>query len=208
MLSILRMLFVALLCVGAGSAYAQQPPNMPRPVSAAEVLPRLCQQQCLTGRRLCAPGEAALSPDCLTRRLVCRSTCGTCLTKLSATICAKEGTPDEACFSAYGQCTKEETAAGLRNRTLISLTGGDGLTKDTAVIIKGARGSLEGVGAEVLWAFNTHSDWRKQGQALVRDAGRVYDRIKYTTPDGTAEAWFDITDFFGKMDLPVEPKKQ
>ena len=130
------------------------------------------------------------------------------MTKLSTTICAKEGTPDEACFSAYGQCTKEETAAGLRNRTLISLTGGDGLTKDTAVIIKGARGSLEGVGAEVLWAYSTHPDWRKHGQALVRDAGRVYDRIKYTTPDGTAEAWFDITDFFGKMDLPVEPKKQ
>lgn len=42
-------------------------------------------------------------------------------------------------------------------------------------------------------------DWTLQGQALVENKGRYYDRIEIKLSDGSQRTfYFDITDFYGK----------
>jgi hypothetical protein len=78
--------------------------------------------------------------------------------------------------------------------------GGDGSSIEKAVIIKNAKNESEGVDAESKWIHKVHRGWRKGRQALLMQDGKSYDRIEYTTPDGTKKTiFFDITEFFGKF---------
>ena len=71
---------------------------------------------------------------------------------------------------------------------------------ETAIVIRGAKGSIEGIVAESLWVAKRHPDWRKDSQALLNNGGKVYDRIGYLTAAGERKTlFFDITDFFGKL---------
>ena len=81
----------------------------------------------------------------------------------------------------------------------ITFEGGDGSSIEQAVVIKGAKGEMEGVEAESKWVKKMHQDWTKGGQALMSKDGKSYDKIEYTTAKGeTKTLYFDITDFFGK----------
>ena len=77
--------------------------------------------------------------------------------------------------------------------------GGDGSSKEKAVVIKGAPNTAAGVRAESDWIRKNHPGWKKREQSLMSDGNRYYDRIEYTTPQGeTKTIYFDITYFFGK----------
>ncbi len=77
--------------------------------------------------------------------------------------------------------------------------GGDGSSMENAVVIKNAKNSMEGIGAESQWIRQVHPGWKKGNQALISRDARHYDRIQYTTPSGeTKTIYFDITEFFGK----------
>ena len=78
--------------------------------------------------------------------------------------------------------------------------GGDGTTIEKAVIIKNAKGEMEGIEAESKWIRKIHPGWIKGIQALLNEKGKFYDRIEYKTPPSgeTKVIFFDITDFFGK----------
>ncbi len=82
----------------------------------------------------------------------------------------------------------------------ITFEGGDGSSIETAVVIKGAKDTEEGIEAEAKWVRKVHRNWTKGTQALLDQNGRKYDRIEYSTPEGgTKTIYFDITDFFGKF---------
>lgn len=81
----------------------------------------------------------------------------------------------------------------------ITFEGGDGSSFEEAVVIKGAKDTMEGIEAESKWIEKKHRGWEKGDQALVSKNGKHYDRIEYSTPkDGKKTIFFDITDFYGK----------
>lgn len=80
----------------------------------------------------------------------------------------------------------------------ITFAGGDGSTVEKAVIIKGAT-EMTGVHAEYEWLAKHFPGAKPGEQALISNQGRSYDLLHFKTPDGKShEAYFDITDFFGK----------
>ena len=92
-------------------------------------------------------------------------------------------------------------AALLLGCRMVPLTysGGDGSSKEQAVIIRGARDTQAGIAAENAWIRQRYPGSQKTMQALETAGGKQYDVIKFTTADGqTRIIYFDITDFFGK----------
>ena len=123
--------------------------------------------------------------------------CQACVPAFGSCMAGFDTTP-KACGQPFIACLKPRFAA-LKDKKPISFSGGDSATKAQAVVIVCARTEPEGIVSENLWVFRTHPTWRKQDQALLNDAGKVYDRIGYEAPDGKHDAWFDIMGFFGKM---------
>jgi len=104
--------------------------------------------------------------------------------------------------NAEKKATKKTTSK--KNKIIkighLRFEGGDGSSMEKAVIVKNAKNEMEGIDAEAKWIHKLHRRWRKGNQALMRKDGKSYDRIEYTTPDGTKKIiFFDITDFFGKF---------
>jgi hypothetical protein len=81
----------------------------------------------------------------------------------------------------------------------ITFAGGDGKTTETAIIILGATGEQDGVASEYEWLARNRPDAKMKSQALINDAGRVYDLLVVTTGGKDEEIYFDITAFFGKF---------
>ena len=83
--------------------------------------------------------------------------------------------------------------------TGVEYSGGDGSSREDAVIIKAPDNSA-GVKAEYAWIRKNHPTWRVLQQSLVNgEDGKIYDQLDYSVPDGEDGAiYFDITDFFGK----------
>lgn len=105
----------------------------------------------------------------------------------------------QQCLQEFATC-RRESAKPYDTRPLITFSGGDGSTIEAAIVITGAKGSIEGIVAEALWVAKRHPDWRKDSQALLNNSGKVYDRIGYVTAAGERKTlFFDITDFFGKL---------
>ena len=103
------------------------------------------------------------------------------------------------CENDFATC-HQKSAATARDTTrpLITFDGGDGDAPERAVIIKGARNGREGITAEAVWVAKNHPAWRKDRQSLIAGT-KSYDRIEYVTPEGRRTIYFDITDFFGKL---------
>lgn len=98
-----------------------------------------------------------------------------------------------------GAPTRVAPVSGRQTTTGIVYEGGDGSSKEKAVVIKGTPNNAAGVRAESDWIRRNHPEWRKGRQSLMSDETRSYDRIEYTTPQGEIKTiYFDITDFFGK----------
>lgn len=80
----------------------------------------------------------------------------------------------------------------------ISYEGGDGHSAESAVIVRGAEDSMEGISAEYKWLEREHPGATLRMQSLREQGGRMYDVLEIETSDGASqEIWFDISDFFG-----------
>jgi hypothetical protein len=97
-----------------------------------------------------------------------------------------------ACATSSGRSTEAPSKA-------IKYEGGDGLTCESRVIIKGATGSRQGVAAEYDWLRTKYPGHQVQGQSLSKCAGKPADVLEITTAEGKSLAlYFDISDFFGR----------
>ncbi len=102
-------------------------------------------------------------------------------------------------FEAQAQAQKEEAA-----RPKITLSGGPGDTMATAIVIKGAKSSQDGIPAEYYFLEKKYGkmqvDWKLSRQSLMHQDGKHYDLMQIELKDGTKkEVYFDITEFFGKF---------
>ncbi|GLQ98857.1 hypothetical protein [Dyella mobilis] len=75
----------------------------------------------------------------------------------------------------------------------------DGSSITNAIPIR-APNEQTGVKAEYHWIAEHFPGYKRGGQALLNQNGRVYDSIEIITASGERrKVFFDITDFFGKM---------
>ena len=79
----------------------------------------------------------------------------------------------------------------------------NGLTKEEAVIILGAKDETEGVDAEYSWLEQNYGkaevDWEMIDQELMDEGDRQFDLLKIKFKNSAFKTfWFDITDFYGK----------
>ena len=88
---------------------------------------------------------------------------------------------------------------------MIIITGGDGSSEQTAIVIRNAKTTKDGVNAEyeiVAKYFGVEDiDWKLVDQSFIQNEinGKCFDILKIEDQDGQRYAiWFDITDFFGK----------
>ena len=88
---------------------------------------------------------------------------------------------------------------------MIIITGGDGSSEETAIVIRNAKNTEDGVNAEyelVAKYFGVENiDWRLVEQFLISSdaAERYYDILRIENRAGKQyEIYFDITDFCGK----------
>jgi len=81
----------------------------------------------------------------------------------------------------------------------VTFAGGDGLSCETRVVIRGAAGEMEGIAAEHAWLRAKYPGSKLRLQALTKCAEQPADQMSITTADGRAvDVYFDISDFFGK----------
>ncbi len=102
-------------------------------------------------------------------------------------------------FEARAQAPKEDPA-----RPKITLSGGPGDTMATAIVIKGAKSSQDGIPAEYYFLEKKYDkmqvDWKLSRQSLMHQGGKHYDRMQIELKDGAKkDAYSAITDFFGKF---------
>ena len=88
---------------------------------------------------------------------------------------------------------------------MIIITGGDGSSEQTTIVIRNAKTTKDGVNAEyeiVAKYFGIEDiDWRLVEQYLITndDTERCYDILHIEDRDGKQYTiWFDITSFYGK----------
>jgi hypothetical protein len=82
----------------------------------------------------------------------------------------------------------------------VKYEGGDGSSMEKAIIIKGAKGSEAGIGAEYAWLAKKYPGYKTREQALLGDKKKKYDMISITTGEcKQVEVYFDISEFFGKF---------
>lgn len=81
----------------------------------------------------------------------------------------------------------------------ITFDGGDGSTIEQAIIIQSATGTADGVAAEYDWIKKNRPNATVIKQALINEAGRMYDMIEVEENGQRSVLYFDITAFFGKF---------
>lgn len=90
----------------------------------------------------------------------------------------------------------------------VTFAGGDGSSREAAVIILGAESTMEGVIAESYWISQNYgaidTGWEKGVQYLLSDDLKQYDLQEVILKESgeVIEVWFDISDFFGKPVFP------
>jgi len=88
---------------------------------------------------------------------------------------------------------------------MIKFRGGDGSSKEKAIIILGANSDLEGVEAEYEYLESIYEEqnveWRLNEQSLFIEDDKYYDvlRIEFRNKK-QATFWIDITNFYGLED--------
>lgn len=199
MVKIVPFLFAALFALLAPSAALAQHDRMPAP-HAKDMLPQLCLQLCFSAVNLCAPSAALDDPACVTRRVVCPTTCQACLAGRED--CGSDTAKFNACLSDYGACIRVKAAERAQSRPQVSFGGGDGASKAAAVVISGARDENEGMTAERVWASTRHPDWKQKDRKRAAIEGRTFDAVDYDTAAGPSQAWFDVTAFAGAGEAP------
>jgi hypothetical protein len=204
MRSIVALLFVAVLSgsIVPDIAIAQtQPPSSEAPFDPAveQGIRKSCYAECFKAMNECSGADEASQSRCATFSMTCFIGCRACVPAYrTCRTATPAGTHDE-CLQREAACVSEKHKAQEGRTDLIRFSGGDGSTKETAVVIEGARNEEEGIVAESFWASRNRFRSRKTGQALLNVNSRQLDQITYTSPDGKEEAvFFDVTAFFGK----------
>jgi hypothetical protein len=117
-------------------------------------------------------------------------------------------TPPPAVTGSLQQPTGHATPTGPRPTsvpgTSIRFEGGDGSSIAQAIVIRGAKGESDGVAAEYKYLemlYGPKGDGHNvQGQALLENGGRSFDKLDVDLKDGrTIAVFFDISDYFGKF---------
>ena len=76
--------------------------------------------------------------------------------------------------------------------------GWDGHDSKSAVFIRGALNTAEGLVAERIWLLHTYPGSRIEMRMVVGENDRLYDLVEIITAEGESKnIWFDISDFFG-----------
>lgn len=99
------------------------------------------------------------------------------------------------CLASHAAKTTSHTKSSIRFK------GGDGSSKEKAIIILGAANSEQGVPAEYKYLDKKYPGYIATAQKLVHDeeTGKVYDVIYLSTKKGEKiTVYFDISGFFGK----------
>ncbi len=104
-----------------------------------------------------------------------------------------------ACFAAEPvvspQSAQVEKKAG---KAKIIYKGGDGSSVEKAVVICGAKNSMDGVPAEYAWLGKKYKGYETVEQALLNVDGKSYDRVTIKTKRGKeVVVYFDISEFMG-----------
>lgn len=83
---------------------------------------------------------------------------------------------------------------------MIQYKGGDGTSKEKAVIILRTESELEGVDAEYNYLERKYGDFEIESQTFVDDGNKKYDimNITYHLGQKRRSIWFDVTDFYGR----------
>jgi hypothetical protein len=87
----------------------------------------------------------------------------------------------------------------------VTYEGGDGKTIETAIIIKNAENSRNGIAAEYDYIAKKHGtkfiSWKPIGQSTSSNNEKTFDVINIITIPGNEKFtyFFDITDFFRKF---------
>ncbi len=182
----LRPLLLILACLLPGAALAQHGQSS---VHAESMLPDMFRTMCSASQKVCDKGVAPDDPSCLTRRVVCAQTCKPCLTGREE--CGKSGGDFSGCLSAYGACTRLRTDEDAPKHPRVSFDGGDGSSKDKAVVISGVQDETDRAIAQDIWAALKHPGWKRTGQTEVQADGRAFDVVDFTAPDGgKGQGWF------------------
>lgn len=174
--------------------------------SAATTLESRCSSDCVKMTLQCEEKGEVSRAACDTHAIACLVSCQQCSRQYP--VCRRKSASDGGdhqisimrCTAETVKCREDARKQAEGPREHITFSGGDGRTVETAVVIKGARNTFEGIMAEVYWTVRSQRGWVKSGQALLTRDNRRYDRIRNKTPDGSqVDLYFDITDFFGKM---------
>jgi hypothetical protein len=83
---------------------------------------------------------------------------------------------------------------------MIQFKGGNGSSKEKAIIIHGVYTEWEGVDAEYNYLERKYGDFEIESQSFVDDGDKKYDNmhISYALNEKKKELWFDITNFYGR----------
>jgi hypothetical protein len=104
-------------------------------------------------------------------------------------------------FDFLKKRTDSATSSPQNKEQGLKYTGGNGLTREQAVVINGVS-HRQGVMAEYAYIAKLHGqqgkDWEMDSQALLEQDGKMFDEINITMPEGKKTYYFDISGFMGK----------
>ena len=92
----------------------------------------------------------------------------------------------------------QATSVGLTSPIppTVTFAGGDGLSCETAILIKGAKEDT-GVQSEYGWLAQRYPGYYVEKQSFEERDKRLYDVIEITTREGVRKkVYFDITEFY------------
>ena len=79
----------------------------------------------------------------------------------------------------------------------ITFEGGDGSSKEKAVVVKGAPTGLLGIRAEYDWLKQNYPGYKRKSQALLPSGAKSYDVLAIEMPDGKElSIYFDVSDIW------------
>lgn len=89
--------------------------------------------------------------------------------------------------------------------SFVKYLGGDGSTKENAIVIQNAKNEYNGVSAEMQYISRKNGErnkaWSKVSQTLLTDRDKYYDLIEIVIiKSGEKKSYyFDITEFYGRF---------
>ncbi len=69
---------------------------------------------------------------------------------------------------------------------------------EAAVLINGAQGEMDGVGAEYDYLAAHYGDWQRGNQSVMSKDGRTFDVFELSKGGQKMHVYFDISLFFGR----------